>query len=128
MGARGVLKMLTKNRRESLVAEASRSRADRKSLAFAVAIVAVYNVVGVADILSTTHAIALGAGEEANPVLRAAMEHFGPAWVAAKLFLQAVISFMVVWFPHRIVLAIFTAAVAFNAAVVWSNLQIGGLI
>lgn len=108
--------------------EAARSRADRTAFAFATAIVIVYNAVGLADIVSTIHAIALGAGEEANPVLRAAMEHFGPAWVAAKLLLQAVISFMVLWFPHRIVLAIFTAAVAFNAAVVWSNLQIGGLV
>lgn len=123
-----MLTMLTKKRRGTMIEEASRSRADRKAFAYAVAIIVVYNAVGVADILSTTHAIALGAGEEANPVLKAAMEHFGPAWVAAKLFLQAVISFMVLWFPHRIVLAIFTAAVAFNAAVVWSNLEIGGLV
>lgn len=120
--------ILLKKRRGNMIEEAARSRADEKAFAYAIAIVLFYNVVGVADIFSTAHALNLGAGEEANPVLKAAMEHFGPAWVAAKLFLQGVISVMVLWFPHRIVLAIFTAAILFNAMVVWSNLQIGGLV
>ena len=58
---------------------------------------------------------------------RAAMDNFGHGWIGAKLFLQAVITVMVLWFPHRVVLAIFTAAILFNAGIVYRNFQIAGL-
>lgn len=122
-----MLSLLSKKRRKVLVEEASRSRADRTALAVAWAAILIYNMIGVADVWSTSHGIAIGAAEEANPVMRAAMEHFGTGWIGAKLALQLLISFMVLWFPHRIVLGIFIAAVAFNASVVYSNLKIAGV-
>lgn len=91
------------------------------------AAIIIYNIVGALDIYSTSLALAGGFGEEANPVMRAAMENFGAGWIAAKLMLQAVISVMVLWFPHRFVIGIFAVAVAFNAGVVYSNLAIAGV-
>lgn len=123
-----MLSIFSRKRRQAIVEEASRSRADRSTLAFAWGVVVFYNVIGVLDIWSTSHGIAIGAGEEANPVMRLAMDHFGIGWAAAKLGLQALISFMVLWFPHRIVIALFLIAVTFNAGVVWSNLRIAGLL
>lgn len=123
-----MLAILTRKRREALVRDAVVARKDRGAMAIAVAFVTLYNLVGLSDILSTAHAIGIGAGEEANPVLKAAMDHFGMGWVGAKLALQMVVSAMVLWFPHRIVLALFIAAVAFNVGVVYSNLQIAGVL
>ncbi|MEL7240651.1 MAG: DUF5658 family protein, partial [Planctomycetota bacterium] len=76
------------------------------------------------DIASTQANLIAGSGEEANPVMRAAMAHLGPGWVGAKLFLQLVITGMVLWFPHRIVLTIFLVAVTSNAAIVVNNFLI----
>jgi hypothetical protein len=52
------------------------------------------------------------------------MDNYGVAWIAAKLFLQIVISGMVLWFPHRFVLIIFTLAVWTNGFVVLNNFRI----
>jgi hypothetical protein len=123
-----MLTFLSKRRRAAVAEEALRSRADRTSLIAAMIVVAVYNLIGVIDVYSTAHGLAHGVAEEANPVMRAAMDHFGVGWIAAKLALQLLISAMVLWFPHRIVLAIFLVAVAFNAGVVYSNLKIVGLV
>ena len=110
-----------------MIEDASRARETVGAVPVAIAAIVIYNIVGVADIYSTHHAISLGVAEEANPVMRAAMENFGFGWILAKLMLQALISFMVVWFPHRLVLGIFAVAVAFNAGVVYSNLTIAGV-
>lgn len=88
----------------------------------------IYNFIGAADIYSTVYAIDIGAGTEANPVVRAMMEHVGDGWVLGKLALQAVISVMVLWFPHWIVIGFFSLATAGNAYVVYSNLTIAGLV
>ena len=88
----------------------------------------VYNFVGVADIYSTVYAIETGAGTEANPFVRAMMEHAGDGWVLGKLALQGVISVMVLWFPHWIVIGFFSVATAGNAWVVQNNLSIAGII
>ena len=123
-----MLSILTRKRREALVQDAIDARRDTAAMAVAWGFVALYNVVGVADILSTAHAIGIGAAEEANPFMRAVMDHFGMGWAGAKLGLQFLVSFMVLWFPHRIVLALFIAAVAFNIGVVYSNLKIAGVL
>ena len=72
-------------------------------------------------------ALESGAGTEANPFLRMLMENIGDGWVIAKLLLQGVISWMVLWFPHWIVLTMFSLATFGNGLVVYSNLQIGGV-
>jgi hypothetical protein len=123
-----VLSILTKKKRAALVKEAIDARRDAPAMVVAWVFVILYNFVGVLDIFSTAHAIGIGAAEEANPVMSAAMDHFGTGWAGAKLILQMVVSLMVLWFPHRFVLAMFIAAVAFNIGVVYSNLQIGGLL
>lgn len=123
-----VWSVLFAKRRARFAEEASKSRADAFGLKAACAAVVVYNLIGLLDIFSTSAGLAAGLGEEANPVIRAAMDHFGPGWIAAKLALQGLITAMVLWFPHRIVLGLFAVAVAFNAGVVWSNLRIAGIL
>lgn len=122
-----VWSLVSPKRRRRLIADASRSRRSAVLRATAIGAVVAYNLVGIMDILSTVIAISGGAGEEANPFLRVAMASFGPGWIGAKLFLQAVITVMVLWFPHRIVLAIFVVAVLCNAGVVYNNLHLAGV-
>ncbi len=107
-----------------LAGDAAAARAGGRNLAIAFTAVAVYNFVGVFDIVSTIAAIESGVAEEANPVMRAVMDQYGAGWIAAKLFLQLVISAMVLWFPHRIVLAIFALAIWINGFVVLNNFRI----
>lgn len=116
--------MMKKAPREALTRQAAQSRSDAQARRVALYGVALYNLIGVADIFITQYGVTRGLAEEANPVMRTAMDHFGMGWIAGKLALQAVISTMVLWFPHRIVLALFGLAVAINAAVVYSNLRI----
>jgi len=114
----------TKPREKSLGAEAAEARAVRLNTVIALAAVAVYNIVGVLDIVSTIAAIELGRAQEANPLMRAIMDHHGAGWIGAKLFLQLVISGMVLWFPHRIVIAVFALAVTTNGLIVANNFLI----
>ena len=120
-----VWSLASSKRRKKMAEDAERSRASvwrRRA-----ALVVIYNVVSVADILSTQYALDVGAGYEANPLMRAAMDQAGGWWIATKLALQGVITFMVLWFPHWIVLGFFTLATAGNAVVVYNNLVIGGV-
>ena len=122
-----VWSLATTTRRRRLAEDAASSRASwARRLAAAVAVIA-YNVVGAGDIYSTIYAIEVGAGMEANPFIRAMMEHAGDGWVLGKLALQAVITFMVLWFPHWIVLGFFSLATIGNAFVVYNNLVIAGV-
>lgn len=121
-----VWSIVSAKRRRRLIEQASRARRAPTALKTAWAAVIVYNCVGLLDIYSTSLGLASGAGEEVNPVIAAAMAHFGAGWIVAKLALQVVISFMVLWFPHRAVLAIFSLAVLFNAGVVCQNFVVAG--
>jgi len=114
-------------RRRKLVQEAAKSRASALSWQAAWVTVIVYNIVGAIDIYSTIVAIGSGAGFEANPIVRAAMVHTGDGWIAAKLALQGLISVMVLWFPHWIVISFFTVATVGNAWIVYNNLVIAGV-
>ena len=114
-------------RRRKLVDDAARARTSRLGRQAAWTAVIVYNLVGVTDIVSTLMAIESGAGYESNPIVRLAMDHAGSGWIAAKLALQGVISFMVLWFPHWIVLSFFALATAGNAWVVYNNFAIAGV-
>jgi hypothetical protein len=114
----------TKPRRRSLEDQAAEARAGRINAVAALAAVFVYNIVGVLDIYSTIAAIELGRAQEANPLMRAVMDAHGPGWIGAKLFLQLVISGMVIWFPHRIVLAVFALAITLNGLIVMNNFWI----
>lgn len=116
--------IFSKSRRSTLASDAAAARAGRRNLAIAFAAVAVYNSVGLFDIISTIAAIELGVAEEANPLMRAVMDNYGVGWIAAKLLLQLVISAMVLWFPHRIVLTIFVFAVWTNGFIVLNNFRI----
>ena len=114
----------SRRRRQRLIDDAERSRNDDLNRAASICVVIVYNLIGALDIVSTTIAIDLGVAEEANPVVRYVMDHAGPGWIAGKLFMQAVVSLMVLWFPHRLVVAMFSAAVILNGAVVVNNFSI----
>lgn len=93
----------------------------------AIALVVIYTLVGLTDIVSTSLAISSGAGAEANPLMATVMAAFGHGWILAKLAVQTLICLMVLWYPHRIVLGIFAAAVASNAIIVFNNFQIAGV-
>lgn len=110
--------------RKTLAEDAARARAGAVNRYVAIGAVIFYNLVGVLDIVSTIAAIDLGRGEEANPLMRAVMDHYGVGWIVAKLFLQGVISAMVLWFPHRIVIGLFLAAASLNAVIVLNNVRI----
>jgi hypothetical protein len=114
----------TRPQEKSLGAQAAEARSFRLNSVIALAAVLVYNIVGVLDIVSTIAAIELGRAEEANPLMRAIMDNHGPGWIGAKLFLQLVISGMVLWFPHRIVVAVFTLAITLNGLIVANNFLI----
>lgn len=116
--------ILSKNRRSALADDAAAARAGRRNMAIAFAAVVVYNFVGLFDIISTIAAIELGVAEEANPFMRAIMDHHGVAWIGAKAALQLLISAMVLWFPHRIVLIMFIFAVWTNGFIVLNNFRI----
>ncbi len=116
--------ILSKARRSLLVEDAAAARTGRRNVAFAFGLVALYNLVGVFDIISTIAAIELGVAEEANPLMRYVMDNHGIGWIAAKLVLQLIISAMVLWFPHRIVLFIFAFAVWTNGFIVLNNFRI----
>ena len=113
-------------RRRKLTVDAARSRASLWRRRTALALVIIYNLVGIADIFSTTIAIESGAGTEANPIVRLAMQHAGDAWIVGKLALQGVISVMVLWFPHWFVLAMFGVATMGNSWIVYNNFLIAG--
>lgn len=116
--------IVSKSRRSALGVDAASARAGHRNLAIAFTAIVVYNFVGLFDIISTIAAIELGVAEEANPLMRAIMDNYGALWIAAKLALQLAISAMVLWFPHRIVLAIFMLAVWTNGFIVLNNFRI----
>lgn len=122
-----VFSLVSSKRRRKLAEEAEQSRASAIRRRSAWALVVIYNCVGVADIISTVAAIEAGAGVEANPILNALMTHAGDGWILAKLALQGLISFMVLWFPHWIVLGFFAAAISGNTWIVWNNFSIAGV-
>lgn len=123
-----VLTLTSSKRRQQLGEDARRSRASTWRTAIAWALVVLYNIVGCADIVSTVIAIESGAGVEANPLLNALMVHAGEGWIIAKLGLQGLISFMVLWFPHWIVLFFFAVATTGNILIVANNFAIAGVL
>ena len=104
---------------------AARARAVPANRVTAMLIVLLYNAAGFADVATTVQALGLGASE-ANPVVRGFMDMLAAYWVIPKLGSQMLVSAMILWFPHRFVLAIFTLAVAATCAVVWNNIQVIG--
>ncbi len=123
-----VFTLTSSKRRQQLGEDARRSRASVWLTAAAWVLVVIYNIVGVTDIISTVIAIESGAGVEANPFVSSMMDHAGDGWIIAKLGLQGLISFMVLWFPHWIVLFFFAVATTGNALIVYNNFSIAGLI
>ncbi|WP_428407561.1 DUF5658 family protein [Hyphococcus sp.] len=123
-----VFTLASSKRRQQLGEDARRSRASAWQTGIAWGLVIFYNFVGVADIISTVIALDAGAGVEANPFLNAMMVHAGDGWIIAKLGLQGLISFMVLWFPHFIVLFFFTMATTGNLLIVLNNFSIAGVI
>ena len=102
---------------------AARARAVPANRVTAILIVLLYNAAGFADVATTVQAMGMGAAE-ANPIVRSFMDLLASYWVIPKLTSQIAVTAMILWFPHRFVLAIFTLAVAATCAVVWNNLQV----
>ena len=102
---------------------AARARSVPANRIAALIVVVLYNAAGFADVWTTVQALGLGA-QEANPVVRTAMDALASYWVAPKLASQALVTAMVLWFPHRFVLAVFSVAVVATLVVVLSNLRV----
>lgn len=111
-----------------MVREAADARRSKLTCIVAWVAVIAYNIVGLGDIGSTLIGLELGVAEEANPLMRSLMDNIGTGWITAKLLLQGLISFMVIWFPHWIVVSMFVIATFGNALVVFNNLAISGLV
>ena len=114
-------------RRRKLNEDAESARAATANMVAAWILVAIYNLVGFLDVASTIIAIESGLGREANPLILAMMENIGGYWVLPKLALQAVVSVMVLWFPHWIVLGFFSLAMIGKSVVVYNNFAIAGV-
>ena len=106
---------------------ARRARSVPTNRIAALVIVVLYNAAGFADVHSTVQALGLGASE-ANPLVRTAMDALASYWVAPKLASQALVTAMILWFPHRFVLAAFSAAVLMTVVVVLNNLRIVAML
>ena len=118
------LTLETANCRRNLVRYAHLARADDKLFWSAFAIIVVYNIVGLLDILSTGLALAVNENaQESNPFLSYLMESGDMTWIIIKLLLQALVSFMLIWFPHKTVLLMFVPVVIINALVVLNNIK-----
>lgn len=102
---------------------AARARSVPANRLTALLIVLLYNAAGFADVATTAQAMGMGA-HEANPIVRGFMDLLAAYWVVPKLGSQLLVTAMILWFPHRFVLAVFSLAVAATCAVVWNNVQV----
>ncbi|MCP5368974.1 MAG: hypothetical protein H6906_15835 [Hyphomicrobiales bacterium] len=85
-------------------------------------------IVGYLDALSTNMGLATGLVEEANALMAWMQSVAGDYWLWPKMVMHAGVAAMVVWFPHRLVLAVVTPVVGANALVIYTNLALSGLI
>ena len=104
------------------------ARADRRLFLASAIIAILYNVIGATDVMTTIAGLQAATATEANPLLRALMDALDNGWVTAKLTLQLGVSAMILWFPHRMVLGMFSAAMLLTAVTVWNNLQVIGVL
>ena len=115
--------------RWSRIRDYARAARAKRGLFLASAIIAVvYNILGGLDIVSTVAGLQTQMGVEANPFIRLLMDNFANGWIPLKLLLQLLVTVMILWFPHRLVLAIFSVSMVMTGWVVWNNLQIAGII
>lgn len=115
---------LAKERRTAVARNAAAARAHMLNRLAAVILVVAYNAVGALDIYSTEIGLARGVAAEANPLVHAAMAHAGQYWIFEKLLLQGVVTAMILYFPHWIVLGLFSLSLMLNAGVVYNNFAI----
>ena len=107
---------------------AKQARAKRGLFLVSAVFAVVYNILGALDIISTVAGLQAQLGVEANPFIRLLMDNFANGWIPLKLLLQLVVTAMILWFPHRLVLAIFSLSMLMTGWVVWNNLQIAGML
>lgn len=117
----------TKARWKRIGEFASHAREDRRLFLMSAAVAIIYNLLGGLDIISTIAGLRAQLGEEANPFIRLLMEKTQDGWIPAKLALQLFVTWMILWFPHRFVLAIFSIAMVIMAGVIVNNLAIAGV-
>jgi hypothetical protein len=94
-------------------------------LAFMIALSVI--VVCVLDVISTNAGLLAGA-VELNPLFAALQASMGEWWVAPKVGLQLITAAIVVLQPSRTVFACVGAVVVFNAAVVFNNFGLAGVL
>lgn len=107
---------------------AETARSHRKQFIASAIIVVLYNLLGCLDIVSTVAGLQSQMGEEANPFVRLLMDNLANGWILAKLVLQLAVSVMILWFPHRLVLWIFSFTLIIMGFVVWNNFALAGMV
>lgn len=111
------------------IAHSARKARAHRGLFIASAVIAIlYNVIGAVDVMTTIAGIQGQVATESNPFLRLLMNTVNNGWVLTKLGLQLLVSAMILWFPHRMVLGMFTVAMILTGVTVWNNLQIIGAL
>ncbi|MGV6801386.1 MAG: DUF5658 family protein [bacterium] len=107
---------------------AKHARQCRRTFYAAAIIALLYNFLGCLDIVSTIAGLQAQAGEEANPFVKLLMDNIAHGWILAKLALQFFVTIMILWFPHRLVLSIFSITLIIMSFVVWNNFQLAGIV
>ncbi len=88
----------------------------------------IYNMIGCIDMITTLYGIRMAVAAEANPLMEFAMQHMNEAWIPLKFSLQLLATAMLLWFPHRFVLAIFSVSVSIQGLIVLNNMFLTGVL
>jgi len=107
---------------------AARCRASRRLMATAWLFGALVMLVGFFDAVSTNLGLATGLVEEANVVMAWLQQSVGEYWLLPKMLMHAAVAAMILWYPHRLVLASVTPVIGINTFVIYNNLALSGLI
>jgi len=119
---------MIQNQFSGTVRHAARCRASQGLAATAWLLAGLIMVIGYLDAVSTDLGLGTGLAQEANALMAWVQAVAGHYWLWPKMALHAGVAAMVIWYPHRLVLAAVTPVVAVNAVVIYTNLAVSGLI
>ncbi len=115
------------NRFQKLSHFAEIARRDKSMVRTALALALIYNMIGCLDMITTLYGIRMTVAEEANPMMNFVMQHYNEAWIPMKFALQLLATAMLIWFPQRFVIAVFSVSVSIQGLIVLNNMFITGV-
>ena len=80
-------------------------------------------LVGVFDVVSTNMALAAG-NIEANPLISAIQDVFGPWWAAPKMLVHVLFAWFIIWLPSQRMITIGSGVVVCFVAIAANNLYL----